>query len=99
MRYVVTVRGKLKGTTEQAHKVHDQIVSQSSSVSRSMGNTSHRVQLNIQNNNEFLAIDVWDNLENLQKRYSDPNLGAAFGQLFDGPPDITIWAEAGWLEY
>jgi hypothetical protein len=48
---------------------------------------------------EFFSIDSWDNLENIQKLYSDPNLAAEFGKLFEGMPDIAIWAESGWLEY
>ena len=99
MKYIVTVRGKLKGSPDQARKLHDEIVSKSSPISKSMGNISHLPHLNIQNNNEFLSLDVWDNLENLQKLYSDPNLGAEFGKLFDGMPDITVWGEAGWLQY
>jgi hypothetical protein len=31
--------------------------------------------------------------------YSDPNLAAEFGKLFEGIPDIAIWADSGWLEY
>ncbi len=99
MKYYVVVRGKLKGTLEQAHKLHDEIVSKSSPISKSMGNIAHIPHLNIQNKNEFLSLDVWDNLENLQKLYSDPNLAAEFGKLFDGMPEITVWRESGWTQY
>jgi hypothetical protein len=48
---------------------------------------------------EFLAVDTWNNLDGLQKFMSDPNVAAAFGQLFDGMPDVTIWAESGWASF
>jgi quinol monooxygenase YgiN len=99
MRYIVTVRGKLKGEASQVQKVHDEIVAKVSPMGRSMGNTSHQPYLNLQNGAEFFAVDVWDNLENLQKLYSDPNLAVEFGRMFDGQPEVTIWADAGWLQF
>ncbi len=98
MRYIVTVRGQLKDPAN-AQKAHDATVSLVSPQGRSMGNTSHQPHLNIQNPNEFLSIDVWDNLEAIQKLYSDPNLAAEFGKLFEGQPDVTIWADAGWMQF
>jgi hypothetical protein len=64
-----------------------------------MGSTAHQAYLNTQDEGEFFAVDVWDNLEGIQQLYSDPNLAAEFGKLFQGQPDITIWAQAGWMEY
>ncbi len=99
MKYVVTVRGNLKGSNEQAHQAHDAIVSRISPQGRQMGNTSHQTFLNVQNNNEFLSLDVWDNLESIQKLYSDPNMAAEFAKLFEGQPQVTVWAESGWLTF
>jgi len=99
MKYIVTVRGMLKGTPEQAKLVHNEIVAKTAALSKSMGNVAHHPHLNVQNGKEFFSIDRWDNLENIQKLYSDPNLAAEFGKLFEGMPDIAIWAESGWLEY
>lgn len=99
MRYIVTVRGNLKGTAEEAHKAHDDIVSKVSPMGKSMGNTSHQAYLNVQNANEFFAIDVWDNLESIQKLYSDPLLAQEFGRMFAADPDVTIWADSGWFQF
>ncbi len=99
MKYIVTVRGNLKGGPEQAHKAHDAIISKMSSVSRQMGNTSHQTYLNVQNNNEFCSIDSWDNLEGIQKLYSDPALGAEFATMFTEQPQVTIWGESGWAQF
>lgn len=99
MRYIVTVRGILKGTNEQAHQAHDATVAKISPTGRQMGNTSHQTYLNVQNNREFFAVDVWDNLEAIQKLYSDPNLAVEFGKMFEGEPQVTIWADAGWMQF
>lgn len=99
MRYIVTVRGNLKGGSQEAHKAHDEIVAKVSPMGKSMGNTSHQAYLNVQNENEFIAIDYWDNLEGIQKLYSDPQLGEEFARMFDGQPEVTIWADSGWFQF
>jgi quinol monooxygenase YgiN len=99
MRYIVTVRGMLKGDAEQARKMHDETVGKVSPMGRQMGNTSHQPYRNIQNPNEFFAIDVWDNLESIQKLYSDPALAEEFGKLFEGQPEVTIWEDTGWMQF
>lgn len=99
MKYIVSVHGMLKGDNQQAQNVHDETVAKVSPVGKSMGNISHQAYLNIQNNKDFLAIDVWDNLESIQKLYGDPNLAAEFGKLFEGTPEVTIWGDSGWLQF
>ncbi|HLE13643.1 MAG TPA: hypothetical protein VI776_02760 [Anaerolineales bacterium] len=99
MRYIVMVRGNLKGSNEQAHQAHDATVSMISPKGKQMGNTSHQTYLNIQNGNEFLAIDFWDNLEAIQKLYSDPDLAAEFAKMFESQPQVTVWSDAGWLQF
>jgi quinol monooxygenase YgiN len=99
MRYIVVVRGKLLGTPAEAGKAHDEIVAKVSPMGKSMGNTSHHAYLNVQDGNSFLAIDFWDNMEGIQKLYSDPNLAAEFAKMFDGQPEVTIWADSGWLQF
>ncbi len=99
MKYIVTVRGTLKGDAAAAQKAHDETVAKLSPVSRPMGATSHRAYLNPQNPKEFLAVDGWDNLEAIQKLYSDPNLAAEFGKLFEGMPEVTVWSDSGWFAF
>jgi len=97
MHYVVMVRGTLKGTdTVQSQATHDATIALLGDAGKSMGNISHRTYLNPQNPREFMAVDTWNNLEGMQKLMSDPNLAAEFGKLFDGQPQVTIWAEQNW---
>ncbi len=99
MKYVVTVRGMLKGDAQAARKVHDETVSKLSPLSKANGATSHQAFLNSKNPKEFLALDGWDNMEGIQKLYSDPNLAVEFGKLFDGLPDVTVWTDSGWFNF
>ena len=97
MKYVVIVRGKLKTADEkQSQAVHDATIAMVGPSGRAMGNIGHRACLNPADRTQFLAVDTWDNLEGPQKLLADPTLAEEFGKLFDGPPDVTIWAEAGW---
>ena len=99
MKYIVVVRGKLKGGAAEAGKAHDETISKVSPVGRSMGNTSHQAYLNVQDGEEFLAIDVWDNMKAIQKLYSDPNLASEFAKMFEGQPEVTIWDYSGWSQF
>ena len=99
MKYIVVVRGRLKGSKADAQKVHDATVGQISPQSRQMGSTGHTAYLNTQDPKDFLAVDSWDNIEAIQKLYSDPALAAEFGKLFDGQPEVTIWGDSGWMSY
>ena len=100
MKYIAVVRGKLKAKDEkQAQKIHDEIVAKISPMTKPMGATGHQPYLSVKNRNEFLAIDVWNNLESLQKLFGDPNFGAQLADFFDGQPDVTVWEDTGWSQF
>lgn len=100
MKYVVTVRGRLRHKNEQeARAAHDAVVDKLSPVGRSMGSTGHRAYLNTQDRRQFMATDYWDSLEAIQKFMSDPQTAAEIGPLFEEPPEVTVWVEAGWNGY
>ena len=99
MNYITVVRGRLKRSAEQAKASHYATVDQLSAMTRPMGAIGHRPHLNPKDSNEFLAIDTWNNLEGLQKFMGDAKVAEAFGALFDGMPDISIWAESDWASF
>ena len=99
MNYITVVRARLKGSPKEAQMAHDATVEQLSAMTRPMGAIGHKAHLNPQDPGEFLAIDTWNNLEGLQKFMSDPQVAEAFGQLFEGRPDISIWAESDWASF
>jgi hypothetical protein len=102
MKYIVTVRGKLKGASmDDAQHGHDSTVDRLSPVGKPLGSIGHQAYLNPQDPREFLAVDTWDSMEGIQKFMGDAaNPGAAIAALFEGQPDITIWSEAeGWRAF
>ena len=100
MNYITVVRGKLSAASlEEAQKMHDGTVDHLSAMTRPMGATGHHAYLNPQNPMEFLAVDHWNNLEGLQKFMGNPDVAAAFGKLFEGTPDISIWSDSGWASF
>jgi quinol monooxygenase YgiN len=99
MNYITVVRARLKGSPAEAQAAHDATVEQLAAMTRPMGAIGHRPHLNPQDPNEFLAIDTWDNLEGLQTFMGDPKVAEAFGALFDGMPDISIWSESDWASF
>ena len=100
MNYVTVVRGTLKASTpKEAQAIHDATVEKLSAMTRPLGAIGHRPHLNAQDPKQFMAIDTWNNLENLQKFMQDPQVAAEFGKLFDGMPDVTMWTESGWASF
>lgn len=99
MNYITVVRGRLKGSPAEAKAAHDATVDQLSAMTRPMGAIAHRPHLNPKDPKEFLAIDTWNNLDGLQKFMGDAKVAEAFGALFDGMPDISVWAESDWASF
>ena len=99
MNYISVVRGKLKGDPKEAQRMHDATVDQLSAMTRPLGAIGHRPHLNPQDSTHVLAFDTWNNLENLQNFIRDPKVAEAFGALFEGMPDISIWAESDWASF
>ncbi len=100
MRYIVVVRGQLKSASQQeARAIHDAILEQLPLLGRPLGAIGHQPYLSPQNPSEFLAVDTWTSLEGLQTFMSDANVAVAFGNLFAGPPDVTVWSESGWSAF
>ena len=100
MNYVAVVRGTLKAATQkEAQATHDATVEQLSAMTRPLGAIGHRAHLNPQDPKQFMAIDTWNNLESLQKFMTDPQVAAEFGKLFEGRPEVSVWAESGWASF
>ena len=97
MKFVVVIRGNLKSTDEGESKAtHNATIQMVGAMFRAKGNVSHRAYLNTQNHREFMALDMWDNAEGFQELLQDPALGAEFAKLFEGQPDVMMWAATDW---
>ncbi len=101
MGYITTVRARLRDAEPAAAmEQHNSIVDRLRPRGTPLGGVGHMVFANAQDPREFLAIDRWENVEGLQQFMGDPSVQQEIGSLFEGPPDVTVWAEReGWRSY
>ena len=101
MSYIVTVHGTLKGNDEQASKkAHDATAALAQPLGKAAGNQHHQPYLNPENPREFFDVDVWnDDLAGLKKFFGDPAMAKAFGELFEGMPEIKVFTDKGWYRW
>jgi hypothetical protein len=101
MAYITTVRARLlKDDPQAAMEQHNAIVGRLRPRGEPLGAAGHMVFANAQDPREFLAIDRWDNIEGLQSFMGDPSVQADLGSMFDGQPQVTVWAEReGWSSF
>ncbi len=101
MRYITVVRARIKAATPQAAQAaHDATVAHLRALTGAQGAVGHQPYLNPQDPTQFQAVDTWASLEGIQQFMNNPAVAEAFGQLFDGRPEVTVWAEAeGWAAF
>ncbi len=101
--YAVLIRGPLfTDDLTDAAATHDAIAGGGQAGAQAMGDLAHDVLLGVEDNG-FLAIDRWDNLNGMQAVYSDPAFAEAFGTLFAAQPSQEIFVHqpqwANWGDY
>ena len=95
----VTIRARLKGDPASARQLHDQVTGATREMALAAGDISHRVFLNPADPSDFLGIDEWRSAEAVAAFAGSPQIAEFFGNLFDGPPEVTIWVSSGWNEW
>lgn len=95
----VVVRARLRNDQATAQQLHDQVTGATREMALQAGDVSHRVFLNPADPADFLGIDEWKSVEAVQAFSGDPRIVDFFGQLFDGPPEVTVWVPSGWNEW
>jgi quinol monooxygenase YgiN len=101
MPVYTTVRARLKDADPAAAmEAHNAVVAALIPRTQAAGGTGHRVFANVQDPQEFLAMDTWESIEGMQSAFGDPDTQSKIGSLFDGPPDVTIWSPRdGWTTF
>jgi quinol monooxygenase YgiN len=94
--YTARIRGPLAASVSDAKAHHDQVAMGGEPQTTAAGDFAHQVGLGTTNfgtpENEFLAIDQWDNLEGAQATYSNPDFQAALAPLFSAQPSVELYA-------
>ena len=101
MPFYTTVRARLKDADPNAAmEAHNAVVARVTPRNTPLGGVGHRVFANVQDPQEFLAMDTWDTMEGLQQAFGDPDTLREMGSLFDGQPEVTIWSpREGWTTF
>ncbi len=90
--YTVVVKARLAtDDPELNQQAHDAVAGGSQEDAMAMGDLSHFVFLGMEDARDFLAIDVWDNLENIPAFFENPDVQEAFASIFDGPPEVAVY--------
>ncbi len=90
--YTVVVKARLATDDPDLNQqAHDAVAGGSQEDAMAMGDLSHFVFLGMEDPQEFLAIDVWDNLENIPAFFENPDVQDAFGSIFEGPPEVATY--------
>jgi quinol monooxygenase YgiN len=95
----VVVRARLRSDPASAQALHDQVTGATKEMARAAGDISHRIFLDPRDPKAFLGIDEWQSAEQAMNFSADPRIADFFGQLFDGPPEVTMWVGSGWNEW
>lgn len=95
----VVVRARLRADPALAQQLHDAVTAATREQAVAAGDVSHRTYLNPANPRDFLGIDVWRSADAFAAFSGDPRIAEFFGQLFDGPPEVSVWASSGWNEW
>ena len=94
----VVVRARLRDVAT-AQDLHDRVTGATRDMAQAAGDLTHRVYLNPADPSDFLGIDTWRSAEAVGAFASSPQITEFFGQLFDGPPEVTVWVPSGWNEW
>lgn len=96
MAIVVMVRARLRGDAASARDLHDQVTGATKEMAIAAGDVGHRTYLNPADPLDFLGIDEWQSAEQFQAFAGNPQIAEFFAQLFDGEPQVTVWAPSSW---
>lgn len=98
--FFVIVRGRLaEADIEAAQAMHDPLAMGGEETATALGDVAHVVWLGAEDEREFLALDVWTDDANIEAFYTNPDLMAAFGALFDGPATIGVYRSTDWYQW
>ena len=95
----VTIRARLRGDRATAQQLHDAVTGATREQALAAGDISHRVFLDPNDPLAFFGIDEWQSAEAVAAFAGSPQIADFFAQLFDGPPEVTVWVPSGWNEW
>lgn len=89
--WIVMIRGCFVGDVATSQATHDAIASAGAPPMREMGDIAHLPFTGVEDSSQFLSLDVWDNDEQIEAMYGNPEVTAPFMQLFAEPPTLQVF--------
>jgi len=99
MAVTITIRARLKGSSSSIQKIHDEVTGATKEMARQAGDLTHVVYLNPMDPRDFLGIDTWQSAEAAQAFAGSPQIQEFFGNMFEGQPEVKVWAESDWNKW
>ena len=96
----VVIRGRLAGDDlEASHEAHDGLAAAGEEAASMLGDVAHVVYLGVEDEREFLAIDIWSDDQFLLDFYTNPEFAEAFGSLFEGESSLRVYGSTDWYQW
>ncbi len=87
--WFVIARGTLADTPENMREAHDMVAAAGEEDVQMAGDVAHVVFLGLEDPQQFLAVDIWNNSQAIEAVYGNPDFQMAFASLFM-PETISI---------
>lgn len=98
--WFMIVKGHLAKATEAENRAaHDAVASAFQAQATQAGDIAHVPHLSIDDPRVFFNIDVSTSHEGMLAVLTDPQFQAAFGALFDAPPEVHIYRSTDWKQW
>ena len=98
--WFVVIEGRLASTDRETnHAAHDAIASRAEAQARAAGDLAHLPHLAVGDDRTFFNVDVWNNEQGMLATFTSPDFQAAFGSLFESPPDIRVYRSTDWYQW
>ena len=96
----VVIRGHLAAEDlEDAHAAHDALAAAGEEPAGMLGDVAHVVYLGVEDDHEFLAIDIWSDTTYLVDFYTNPEFAKAFGTLYSDQPTLQVYNSTDWYQW
>ena len=97
--YVHLALGTLSSTdTATNEAAHNQVASAGQAPSMQAGNVAHVVWLGLDDQRQFNGVDIWSSDTNIQAFYTNPQVVAAFSQLFSSVSQ-PVYRSTDWYQW
>lgn len=102
--WLALVRGTLfTDDLSEAQAFHDGLASGGEEAARAAGDFGHDAMLGTTllgtTENAFLGVDRWTSRTGMIEFYENPDFAAAFGMLFEGAPQLELFARSDFHEW